>query len=90
MEKHLSTAAMSTTDRHYQDGQRRTLSIDEVAKRLGIDRSNAYRLARRDELPIPVIRIGRRLFVSEAALDLVLTRLHAEPEGGGHLDRLVG
>lgn len=74
----------------YQDGQRRTLSIEEVARRLGINRSSAYALAGRNDLPVPVIRLGRRMVVSEAALDLVLTRLHAEPEGDGHLAQRAG
>lgn len=53
----------------YSDTQRRTLDIPEVAERLGICRSHAYELAGRDALPVPVIRLGRRLVVSRAALD---------------------
>jgi excisionase family DNA binding protein len=45
-----------------------TLTIPEVARRLGIGRSLAYDLARRNQIP-GVIRLGRRLLVKRAALD---------------------
>lgn len=38
--------------------QKPTLTVEEVAHLLGIGRSLAYDLAARDELPVPVIRIG--------------------------------
>ena len=52
--------------------ERGTYSIEEVAVRLGIDRGTAYRLAKVDKLPVPVLRLGRRLVVSRIALDRVL------------------
>ena len=55
---------------HPPDAQ--TVSIEEAAIRLGISRTLAYELAKRDALPAPVIRLGRRMVVSRAALDLVL------------------
>ena len=55
---------------------RATATLGEVAALLGIGRSTAYELAQRDALPVPVIRLGRRLVVSRAALDRVLA---AEP-----------
>lgn len=51
---------------------RATATLGEVAALLGIGRSTAYELAKRDALPIPVIRLGRRLVVSRAALDRLL------------------
>lgn len=51
---------------------RKTYRIEEVAQLLGLDRSTAYVRAKEDKLPVPVIRIGRRLLVSRAALDRVL------------------
>lgn len=51
---------------------RATATLGEVASLLGIGRSTAYELAQRDALPIPVIRLGRRLVVSRAALDRLL------------------
>ena len=53
---------------------RRTVSIETTARELGMSRGLAYELARRDALPVPVIRLGeRRMVVSRAALDAVLT-----------------
>ena len=52
--------------------KRRTLSIPEVAEVLGISRGLAYQLARRDELPVPVLRLGSRRVVSRTALDAAL------------------
>jgi len=55
----------------HTDTQRRALDISEVAAWMGISRSAAYELAGRDALPVPVIRAGRRLLVSRAALEAV-------------------
>ena len=52
--------------------ERRTLTIPEVAARLGIARSTAFALAKRDALPVPVIRLGRRLVVSRELIERVL------------------
>lgn len=51
---------------------RQTLNIEDVAIVLGINRSTAYELARRNELPIPVIRLGRRMVVSRRAVEELL------------------
>jgi excisionase family DNA binding protein len=51
-------------------GTRRTATIVEVAKVLGIGRNQAYEAARRGE--IPSIRIGKRLLVPLAALERML------------------
>jgi excisionase family DNA binding protein len=52
------------------DAERKTLSITEAAKALGISRSFAYEAAR--EGKIPVIRLGTRMLVPVAALDRML------------------
>jgi excisionase family DNA binding protein len=57
-----------------QQTARRTIEIPEVATMLGIPRSTAYDLARRDALPVPVLRLGRRVMVSRAALEAVLAQ----------------
>jgi excisionase family DNA binding protein len=49
---------------------RRTLTIAETAKALGIGRNQGYEAARRGE--IPTIKIGKRLLVPLAALDRML------------------
>jgi excisionase family DNA binding protein len=52
---------------------RLTMTIPEVAKMLGISRGLAYDLARRNELPIPVIKIGdRRMVLSRKAVEALL------------------
>ena len=67
---------------------RLTLTIEEVAAALGIDRSTAYELAKRDALPAPVIRLGRRRVVGRAALE---RGLGGEPRHSprGHDDRVA-
>ena len=50
-----------------------TVNVGEVAERLAISRSLAYKLAREDRLPVPVIRLGRRVVVPRRALDRLLS-----------------
>jgi predicted DNA-binding transcriptional regulator AlpA len=52
--------------------EKATLTIEEMAMRLGIARSTAFALAKRDALPVPVIRLGRRLVVSRELIERVL------------------
>lgn len=49
-----------------------TMTIEEVARVLGLCRSFAYEKARADELPVPVIRVGRKLLVSRQAVERLL------------------
>jgi predicted DNA-binding transcriptional regulator AlpA len=56
-----------------QEISRETLNIEAVGRVLGVSRAVAYELARRDELPVPVIRLGRRMVVSKRALEEVLS-----------------
>jgi excisionase family DNA binding protein len=49
---------------------RRTISITEAAKVLGVGRNQAYEAARRGE--IPTIKIGKRLLVPLAVLERML------------------
>ena len=56
-----------------QDSECLTLTIAETAELLGISRNLAYSLAKRDELPVKVIRLGeRRMVVSRKALMALL------------------
>jgi excisionase family DNA binding protein len=50
--------------------QRRTLTVEEAGRMLGIGRSAAYAAANRGE--IPTISIGRRLLVPRDALERML------------------
>lgn len=54
------------------DFDRQTLNLELVGKILGISRPKVYELARRNELPLPVIRLGRRMVGSRRALEAVL------------------
>jgi excisionase family DNA binding protein len=49
-----------------------TCSVDVAAARLGLSRGKAYELARRNELPVPVLRFGRKLAIPTRTLDRVL------------------
>jgi excisionase family DNA binding protein len=50
--------------------ERRTLTITETAKALGVSRNKAYEAGRRGE--IPTIKIGKRILVPVVALERLL------------------
>jgi excisionase family DNA binding protein len=50
--------------------RRRTISVEEAGKQLGISRNSAYEAASRGE--IPTIKIGRRLLVPLVAFERLL------------------
>jgi excisionase family DNA binding protein len=52
----------------------RTLTIEQAGAMLGISRPTSYKLARINDFPVPVIRIGRRMVVSREAVDELLAR----------------
>ena len=54
------------------DTERQTVNMPTAFKMLGISRPVGYELAKRDALPVPVIRLGHRMVVSKRALDAVL------------------
>ena len=49
-----------------------TVSVEEAAEMLGIGRTLAYRLAAAGQLPVPVVRIGRKLRIPAAPLRALL------------------
>ena len=51
---------------------RETHTLREACARLGIGKTLGYDLARAGKFPVPVIRAGRRLLVSRAAVDRLL------------------
>ena len=51
---------------------RETHTLREACARLGIGKTLGYELARSGTFPVPVIRAGRRLLVSRAAVDRLL------------------
>ncbi len=56
---------------------RDTLTLEELAQRLGISMTVAYELANRDDLPVPVIRVGRRFLFSRHAYDALMAAQRA-------------
>ncbi|MFC2059008.1 helix-turn-helix domain-containing protein [Chloroflexota bacterium] len=54
------------------------MSIPEFAKVCSISRALAYDLARRNELPVPVIRLGRRMVLSRKAVERLLSSEESE------------
>lgn len=49
-----------------------TLNLREAAQVLGISYSAACDLVRKDEFPVPVLKVGRRAKVSRAAMERFL------------------
>jgi excisionase family DNA binding protein len=50
--------------------ERKTLTVEEAARALGISRNGAYNAARRGDLP--AIRIGKRFVVPKSAIEKLL------------------
>jgi excisionase family DNA binding protein len=63
---------------------RRTVTVEEAGRELGISRNGAYEAVRRGE--IPTIKIGRRLLVPRAWLDRTL----GSPDGATATRQMVG
>lgn len=60
-----------------------TVGIELVAKCFGIHRTTAYEFAKRGELGVPVLRVGRRLRVPTAELRRVLGLNEGDDNLGG-------
>lgn len=52
------------------------LSLVQFAELLGIGKTTAYELAMRNELPIPVLRVGRQYRVSRKAYEALQNAQH--------------
>jgi excisionase family DNA binding protein len=66
-----------------QSSEKLTMTIPEVARALGMSRGLAYDLARRNALPVPVIRLGRCMVLSRKAVEAPLeTGKQSVPERG--------
>ena len=57
----------------YFDSLPPVVTIPELVPLFRTSRSTMYEYARQDRLPVPVIRCGRRMFVSKAAIAKVLS-----------------
>jgi excisionase family DNA binding protein len=62
---------LAMSDDDSQSLQRKTYTVEEAGKLLGMSRNAAYGAARQNKIP-GLIRIGHRVFVSRAALDRLL------------------
>jgi len=62
-------------------GERATMDLPELAGVLGCSRGSIYNLARQNALPVPVIRLGRRMVVSRRSVAALLAAGN-ENEGG--------
>jgi predicted DNA-binding transcriptional regulator AlpA len=49
-----------------------TMTLPEFARATGISKNLAYSLAATDSLPVPVIKLGRRLLLSRKAVSRFL------------------
>lgn len=54
------------------------MTIKEVAETFGLSLNHAYELAQADDLPVPVIRVGRQLRFSRRVVEDLLSRTHQE------------
>lgn len=55
-----------------QENGRLTMTIPEFATATGISKNLAYALAREDRLPVPVIKLGKRMVLSRRAVEKLL------------------
>jgi excisionase family DNA binding protein len=60
---------------------RDTMNLEEFATRMGISLTVAYELARKNDLPIPVIRVGRQYRFSRRAYETLMDGQHTEIDG---------
>ena len=62
--------------------EKKTLSVPEAGKALGVGRSAAYEAARTGQLP--TIRIGKRMLVPVVALERMLRECADQSDPGSH------
>jgi predicted DNA-binding transcriptional regulator AlpA len=52
--------------------ERQTVDAPVAFQMLGISRNSGYSLIQKNEFPVPVIRAGKRILISKAAIDRLL------------------
>ena len=57
------------------ESEKITMNIMEFAKACSISRGLAYDLARRNALPVPVIRLGKRMVISRKAVEALFSTM---------------
>lgn len=66
-------SSFQTTERgKMQDNGRLTMTIDDLVAYGFGSRNTLYRLARLNQLPVPTISVGKRLYVSKLAVQKLL------------------
>jgi predicted DNA-binding transcriptional regulator AlpA len=60
--------------------ERDMMTLSELRERMGVSATSAYALARKDALPVPVIRVGRQFRFSRHAWEQLLNSQHAKHE----------
>ncbi len=65
---------------HQRHPERATLTVEQLAHVLGVSRTKIYEMIHTNELPVPSIRIGRRIVFSRAKVEEFLGR---DPELSG-------
>ena len=62
------------------DNERLTMTIDDLVA-LGFgSRNTLYRLARLNQLPVPTIAVGRKLYVSRLAVQKLTSEVKADDQ----------
>jgi excisionase family DNA binding protein len=59
---------------------RDTMTLEELAERMGVSLTVGYELAKRNALPVPVIKIGRQYRFSRRAYERLLDAQHSEED----------
>jgi excisionase family DNA binding protein len=80
----LSSAPPARADTNRTDLD--TMNLEEFALRMGISLTVAYELARKNELPVPVIRIGRQYRFSRRAFEALMNGQHNGRDAGIELE----
>ena len=74
---------MVATKRFSFDPVKRTYTVKEAAVLLRVTTDLIYSLIRRQEFPVPILRLGKRVVINKSALDEMLnTNGHEGPDGG--------
>lgn len=63
-------------DRTRISSKAETLTLYDLASLWSVSYTTVWELARRDALPVPVIRVGRRYLVSRIAYEAVMSAQH--------------
>lgn len=66
---------------------REALTLYEIGDLFGLKRTRLYELARKNELPIPVFKVGRTYRASRRVYDELMSATHADSASASDTDR---